>query len=222
MELLLKLGGIAGMAFVVGLSGAMMPGPLLAVTIRESTRRGAWAGPLLIVGHAILEAVLVAALVFGLAGVFKHPLVIILISFAGGAMMCRMGWDMIRSAKTLTLALETGRDGGMHPVLAGIAVSLANPYWTIWWATIGLGYLVMGLKFGWPGILAFFSGHIAADFAWYTLVGVGVAQGRQFLSDVSYRRLIMLCGAVLLLFGAWFFWTGAAACLAPPAAPVGK
>ena len=53
-------------SFIVGLSGAMMPGPLLAVTIRHASVRGFSAAPLLVLGHAILEAALVCLLLFGL------------------------------------------------------------------------------------------------------------------------------------------------------------
>ncbi|HEY1405238.1 MAG TPA: LysE family transporter, partial [Spirochaetota bacterium] len=61
---------IFGSSFLIALSGAMMPGTLLTVTVAESTRRGMIAGPLLILGHAILEFALLLALLFGLAPLF--------------------------------------------------------------------------------------------------------------------------------------------------------
>jgi len=211
MDTAAQLLAIAASAFVIGLSGAMMPGPLLAVTITETARRGPIAGPLLMVGHMILEAVLVLAVALGLAAVLKHPTVIGCISLAGGAVMLWMGQGMLRSAKRATLDVDGSTASTMHPVAAGIVVSLSNPYWTIWWATIGIGYLVMGARYGAPGVLAFFIGHILSDFAWYTLVSVALAQGRRILPDRVYRVLIALCGAALLAFGAWFLSTGAAA-----------
>ena len=62
-------------SFLVGLSGALMPGPLLAVTVGEAARRGFWAGPLLILGHGILELALVVALVAGLSRLVGNNLV---------------------------------------------------------------------------------------------------------------------------------------------------
>ena len=63
-------------SFVIALSGALMPGPLLTVTISESTRRGAVAGPLMILGHGILELALILALLAGLAPILKRDDVI--------------------------------------------------------------------------------------------------------------------------------------------------
>ena len=208
MDFLWALAGIFATAFVVGLSGAMMPGPLLAVTVDESARRGAMTGPLLVLGHMMLESALVAAIAFGLATFLGNKLVIVSIGLAGGGVMCWMGQGMVRSARTMSLRMEAEGPGRMNPVAAGIVVSLSNPYWTIWWATIGVGYVILGMRFGVPGLLAFFAGHILSDFAWYTLVSVSVAKGKRFLSDRVYRTLIMLCGAALILFGLWFFRTG--------------
>lgn len=208
MGTVVQLGGVFVTAFVVGFSGAMMPGPLLAVTITESSRRGAIAGPLLMVGHMLLEGVLVAAIALGLVGFLKNALVIALIGFAGGAMMCWMGQGMLRSVRTVSLKVESGRSTSMHPVVAGVLVSLSNPYWTIWWATIGITYVIMGLRFGTVGLLVFFAGHILSDFAWYTLVSTAMAKGRTIMPDTVYRWLIGACGVALLAFGAWFFWTG--------------
>ncbi|HEY3298723.1 MAG TPA: LysE family transporter, partial [Armatimonadota bacterium] len=59
-------------SFMVALSGAMMPGPLLTVTVSQTVRRGFIASVLLMIGHALLELVLVAGLIFGLGGVLKN------------------------------------------------------------------------------------------------------------------------------------------------------
>jgi threonine/homoserine/homoserine lactone efflux protein len=72
-------------------------------------------------------------------------------------------------------------------VWSGIFLSLANPYWLIWWLTIGLGYVIFAAKFGLVGVFLFFAGHILADLAWYTLVSAAVAYGRNFFTDGLYR-----------------------------------
>jgi len=131
------------------------------------------------------------------------------IGVVGGVVMGWMGVGMLRSVGTLSLDAASAAPSRLHPVAAGIVVSLSNPYWTLWWVTIGAGYVVMGLRFGLPGILAFFAGHILADFAWYSLVSLSVARGRRFLTNRVYRGLVGVCGAALVLFGAWFVWSGA-------------
>lgn len=209
METIVRLAGIVLTAFVVGLSGALMPGPLLAVTMDESARRGATAGPLIVLGHMILEGALVAGLAFGLATILAHRLVIGSIGAVGGLVMGWMGLGMLRSVGSISIDAVSASRSRLHPVAAGIVVSLSNPYWTLWWATVGAGYVVMGLRFGLPGILAFFAGHILADLAWYSLVSVSIARGRRFLSNRVYRGLVGICGMALLVFGVWFVWSGA-------------
>ena len=52
-------------SFVVALSGALMPGPLLAVTLGNSPHYGWKFGPLAILGHGILELGLVSLVFLG-------------------------------------------------------------------------------------------------------------------------------------------------------------
>jgi len=211
MDAEIGLLGLAGTAFLIGFSGAIMPGPLLVVTIDETSRRGWVAGPLIILGHALLEAALVAAVVLGLSHFLTHPVTIIVISLIGGIVMAWMGWSMLRSSKTLTWCQANASGPVFHPVVAGIVVSLSNPYWTIWWATIGLAYLMVGLRLGLAGVCAFLAGHLLADLTWYSLVSIGVAKGRHVLSDRAYRLLASLCAVAVLGFGCWFLASGASA-----------
>ncbi|MBW2565512.1 MAG: LysE family transporter, partial [Deltaproteobacteria bacterium] len=103
---------------------------------------------------------------------------------------------------------EPGAEEGRNPILAGILMSLANPYWTIWWATIGLGYIVFAMKFGAAGVIAFFAGHLSADFAWYSIVSLTISKGRSFLSERLYRRVIAICASALVVFSVWFGFMG--------------
>ena len=70
-----ELAAIFGGSFTLGLSGILTPGPILTVTIAESARRGFKAGPLIISGHALLELILVLAIILGLGTYLKSSIV---------------------------------------------------------------------------------------------------------------------------------------------------
>lgn len=206
--MILSLVTIFASSFVIALSGALMPGPLLTVTVSESTHRGAVAGPLMIFGHGLLELFLVIALLLGMAPFLQRNDVFVFISLVGGSLLLWMGFSMFRSLPGLRLHLGAGQTKNRNLIIAGILFSLANPYWLLWWASIGLGYILHSVRFGIMGITAFFLGHILADLAWYTLISFGVARGRRFFSDVFYRRLIGCCASFLVLFSGYFLYSG--------------
>ena len=119
--MMLTLTTIFASSFVIALSGALMPGPLLTVTVSESTRRGARAGPMMILGHGILELTLVVALLAGLAPFSNRDEVFIVIALVGGIILMWMAVSMFRSLPGLSLDLDARRgktepDGGRDSV----------------------------------------------------------------------------------------------------------
>jgi threonine/homoserine/homoserine lactone efflux protein len=195
-------------SFVIALSGALMPGPLLTATISESSQRGFITGPLMIAGHAILELGLVIALLLGLAPFLQQTAVFIVTALAGSAILFWMAFGMFRSLPSLHLSWEADQKRRNHPVASGILMSVVNPYWIIWWATIGLGYILYSWQFGLLGVAFFFAGHILADLGWYSLVAAMVAGGRHFLTDRLYRGLIAGCAVFLVVFAGYFAYAG--------------
>jgi len=193
-------------SFVIALSGAMMPGTLLTVTISESSRRGIIAGPLLILGHGILEMTLVIALLLGLAPLLTQEWFFLFISFAGGGILIWMAVGMFRTLPSLSLTLDGQQENRGNLVLTGVLMSAANPYWIIWWATIGLGYIFHSQKYGLWGLLFFFTGHILADLVWYTIISTAVGKGRAFFSDRLYRGIIGACATFLIVFACYLMY----------------
>jgi threonine/homoserine/homoserine lactone efflux protein len=93
-------------------------------------------------------------------------------------------------------------------VLSGLLVSIANPYWVIWWATIGMVYLTWSRTLGATGVAAFFTGHILSDLMWYSVVSYVIATGKRIISDSIYRWLLLICGLALVGLGIFFIVTG--------------
>ena len=195
-------------SFIIAFSGAMMPGPLLTATISESSQRGFIAGPLLIAGHGILEIMLLAALVLGLAPFLQRSDVFAFVAIVGGVILIWLALGMFRALPKLTLSLNPGKTKGGSLVKDGAILSIANPYWIVWWATIGFGYVIYSWSFGIAGLVFFFTGHILADFVWYSAVSAAVGKGRHLFTDGFYRWVIGTCAVVLILFACYFFYAG--------------
>jgi threonine/homoserine/homoserine lactone efflux protein len=203
---------VGAAAFVIALSGAMAPGPFLTVTIAQTAKHGRRAAFLLLAGHALLEAVLLVGFAFGLQHFLRLPSVATVLAVLGGAVLLWMGGDLLLGAARGTLSLHTdptvAPPSRFGPVVQGAVVSLSNPYWTLWWATIGVKLAADGLAIGALGIAAFFVGHQLGDAAWYGLVAQTVHGGRRFLSPPVYRSVMGVCASLLLVLGALFLLRG--------------
>ncbi len=204
--------GIFISAFLIGFSGAMMPGPMLGVTIDGSLRKGWTAGPLTVLGHGILEFALIIIMTFGLRDFFSNPIVAGLIGLLGGAFLAWMGYGMIKASinKSLSLINEgTEKKSGMESlVLAGILVSATNPYFILWWASTGMESIRQSYTLGLIGVLLFFCGHILSDFVWYSAISLAFSKGKKLISDALYRWIILFLGIFITVFSIYFMVSG--------------
>ncbi len=207
-----KLIAIFTTSLFVGFSGALMPGPLLTVVISGSARRGFWEGPALVLGHAVAEALIVVGLAAGLSRLLKRNLVAGLIGLLGGAFLLWMGVDIVRSAWWGAVSLEQaiGVEAGLQlgPIITGIVVSISNPYWVLWWATVGASYVALSLARGPLGLGSFYFGHILSDLSWYSLVALLIARGKTLLSQPVYRLIMLVCGFFLIALSIYFIYSG--------------
>jgi threonine/homoserine/homoserine lactone efflux protein len=199
-------------ALIIAFSGAMMPGPLLTAAINESYYRGFSAGPRIILGHSIIELILIITLIFGFGNILTIPIVKNLVSIIGGIFLLWMGIDILRSViKKKISGVDINKkcvSKRLNLELIGVLTSISNPYWTLWWATIGLGYLTIALKKGFIGVLIFYLGHISADFIWYTIISLGVSSGKAIISDTIYQVILIVCAIFLLGLSCFFIYSG--------------
>jgi len=206
---------IFSLSFVMSLSGALMPGPMLTYTIARAVRsgRGGWLlGPRVVIGHAALEALLLFGLALGVVEFLHAPLATKIIGVTGAILLAWMGIGLIREAvrgRALDLQAGSRREGALvsqiHPALAGTLVSLSNPYFWVWWITIGSAFLV---RFDvtlqrWQALLAFYLGHELGDFGWYTAVSTVLHLGRRSIPPVVTTVILGACGVIIIGFGAY-------------------
>jgi len=197
-------------AFWVSLSGAMMPGPLMTVTVNESLHRGFIVGPLVVLGHAIVEILLLLGMAWGLNEFVGIPWVKAFIGFVGGLFLLWMGFGILKDVPKIKIEFsgesEFGSKKGL--VLKGILVSLSNPYFILWWATLGLTYLTMALDKGILGLGVFFFAHILADFICNAGLAYLIGEGRRFFNITVYRGILAVCGLFLAFLGCYFIYSG--------------
>ncbi len=211
----MSISAILVSSFLLGLSGALMPGPLFTLTVEKSVVAGLRGGFFATLGHAVTELLLVLVLALGFGTYLSRPATTIVVGILGGAMLLYMGWGMISRARS-TQALEVlGSSGGSigsfswwKAAVAGGFVSVANPYWLLWWTTVGVTYF-----YHWGGgtplaISAFYVGHVAADFAWLMTVSGGITFGHGVIPNQLYKGLLASLGGLLMALACYFIYSG--------------
>jgi len=189
------------LGFVIGLTGALAPGPTLVATINASIA-GDWTTGLKVsLGHAIVELFLVILILLGLATVALPYTTVI--AGIGGIALVVFGILTIKGSRKATMRTSEVQTIA-NPYVAGLVTSAANPYFWIWWLSIGSAMVIAGLEGGLALAGAFMVGHWTADIVWYTLVSTGVSKGKTLFSDTVYQKIMGLCGIFLIIFGVYY------------------
>jgi len=189
--------------FVISCSGAMQPGPVTATVITMGARNR-YAGALLALGHAIIELPLMILIMLGMGTLLKSQKTQIVIGLAGGAFLLIMAAQMIITLKPVNHTKD--KPLKHKPVLAGIILSATNPYFLIWWATVGLALATEVKQFALWAFALFAAVHWLCDFAWLHALSWASFKGTTLLGPRSQRIVLLVCALALLAFGLFFIY----------------
>jgi threonine/homoserine/homoserine lactone efflux protein len=210
----------------VGFTGAVVPGNVLLITVTETTQKGWKGGESIILGHCVLEILLVGSIFLGMGALWNNPTTTFLTPLIGGAVLVLFGLTVPRNltGPTSTTAIsQTMGDSSpktsfkqiTRGISLGATTSAANPYFLLWWITIGGVYITQLLPFlPLSGVSLFTSAaliyfaHIAADIIWYTIIIMLVSKGVHLLNAKSYKYLLIASACIMIFLGARFLWQG--------------
>ena len=186
---------------------------MLTLVIASVAQKGFWTSVFIVIGHSILELLIVISFYLGVLKYLDNPLVIKIISIVGGAFLIYMAVSIIVSIARKKIKLDMdaksiekklGTKNTFIITGKGILISLSNPYWYVWWLTIGATFMIKSVQHSFGGVAFFYTGHILADFIWYLFVGFLVSTGRRFFNQKIYIGILIVCSLFLLYLGVRF------------------
>ncbi|MFW9989383.1 MAG: LysE family transporter [Candidatus Odinarchaeota archaeon] len=204
---------ILAISFLVALTGALSPGPVLTFTIYKSleSKVGYLAGLLITLGHALLEFSLIIILLLGASLLFQNLVFLIILGVVGGSCLITFGSLTIRNVYKKEYLVNFDLDNQNmksfkgNSFIGGFFYSITNPYWEFWWSTVGIAIMVdLNISFQKPlGLLLFFIGHELGDLAWYVPISFFVYFGGKSLNPKIYKYVLIGCGAFMIIFGVY-------------------
>jgi threonine/homoserine/homoserine lactone efflux protein len=197
--------GFLGLVIIISASGVMSPGPLFAANVMYGLREGKISGIKLAIGHTIVEFPLIILLGVGFVSIENVPEIRTVITILGAAGLFGFAILQIRSVIKQKFSLET--KSGQGPFVAGILLSALNPFFIIWWLTIGLVLISESIQtFGIIGIIILFLFHIWMDYAWLFTIAVFSSKAKNYLSRRNFKIIIVGLSIVLICFGVDFLF----------------
>jgi len=198
-------------SLVAALAGAIVPGPVFVITVSEALKRGRLAGPLISVGHFMVEAIIIVLIFLGLGAILESTSAKLIVSYLGGTALILMGAYLVKASKNLHVEIKANanaRFASHGPVIAGLLTSCSNPHIILWWLTIGIPVLFTSISAaGIVGFFAFLIGHAAADLGWFGFVSYSVNAGKKFLSQKAVRYIVLGSAIFLIIFGILFIFS---------------
>ena len=192
---------------VISMSGVMAPGPITTATIVEGSKSRS-AGIFIALGHGVVEIPLILAIRYGLGPLFKLSAVKMVIGIGGGMVLLLMGISMVRDAKRVQEI--TGEESPRSPFVSGALLSAVNPYFLVWWATVGAALILKSVAFGVMGFVLFIAVHWLCDLGWYAFLSSLSFQGGKFLGERFQQGVFVVCGLFLVLFSFKFIFSSIA------------
>jgi threonine/homoserine/homoserine lactone efflux protein len=191
------------LVIIISASGVMSPGPLFAANITYGLREGVKSGIKIAIGHSIVELPLVILLGIGVFSLEIFPEFRTIISIFGAITLFVFAGIQIKTIleknKNISIKPKQG------PIVTGILLSALNPFFIVWWLTIGFKLISDAmLIWAFAGILIVFVFHIWMDFAWLGITAFLASKSRKIISNRNYKIMILVLSLTLIYFGITF------------------
>ena len=194
-----------GLVIVISASGVMSPGPLFAANVMYGLREGRISGIKMAAGHTVVEFPLILLLGIGFFSIESIPEIRTAITILGAAGLFGFALLQIRTVTKQKFSLET--KSGQGPFVAGILLSALNPFFIVWWLTIGLVLISESIEnFGIIGIIILFLFHIWMDYAWLFTIAAFSSKAKNYLSKKNFKIIIIGLSIILIYYGIDFLF----------------
>ena len=192
--------GFALTVVIISVSGVMSPGPLFTANIMHGLKEGTQSGLKIAAGHTVIELPLIILLAVGVVSLETIPefkTTIVLLGAIG-----LFGFAGLQVKNALTKKMQTGIQVKHGAFFTGILFSALNPFFIIWWFTIGFKLISDSIElWSYWGIGILFGVHIWMDFVWLGFVAFSASKAGNILSNQNYRILMIALSGVLIYFG---------------------
>jgi threonine/homoserine/homoserine lactone efflux protein len=188
----------------LGLSAGISPGPLTSLIIATALARGFGAGLRVALAPLITDTpiVLTSLLFVGSLPAWLRAA----LAGAGGLYVIYLGIETIRAARHAVI--ETGAIDTATlraDFRRGLLVNLLSPHPWLFWITIGSPLLLdLGRTNLWMAA-AFLIGFYLLLVGSKVAIAAAIAGGRRWLTDRTYRLMLVGSGILLLVFGLLLF-----------------
>jgi len=191
------------LVIIVSASGVMAPGPLFAANLVYGLKQGTKSGIKMAVGHTIVEFPLVILLGIGVFSLESFPEFRTIISIFGAITLFVFAAIQIKSLFRKNESIYFNSKQG--PLITGVLLSALNPFFIIWWLTIGFKLISDAMMiWAFAGMLIVFVLHIWMDFAWLGVVSFLASKSKKIISNNIYKILMGGLSIMLIYFGITF------------------
>lgn len=208
--------GFGAQVVFTSASGVLSPGPLFFANLVYGSKQGIYSGIKMAHGHAIVELPLIIILASGLitfSSITTTNLVSKLVSLSGGIAILVFSAFQIeallkkkKGEKKINFNTHNKKD----PLIIGSILSALNPFFILWWLTVGLKLISDSLElYGFAmGIVVVFSFHIWMDYGWLAVTAHLISRGTLIFRSKYYPILLLALNAALIYYGIYFIVTG--------------
>ena len=188
------------LGLTLGLSAGITPGPLLALVITASLRRGLAGGLQVALAPFVTDAPIIVLSILLLEQL--PPWALTAVTVAGGLLVITLGINTLRAARHAQLPAQAERSSASRSEMwQGALVNALNPHPYLFWATVGGPTLLAGWREGAMYAAAFLLGFYGLLVGSKVIVAWLVARHAGALPRRGYRLVLAILGLAMVMLG---------------------
>lgn len=184
--------------FLLGAGAAVPLGPINLLIMNEAIREYK-NGVMIGLGAMSADITYLLFILFGIIAYLNQPIVLNVISLAGGIFLLYLAWSIFKGRKKpiADIAADMVQKNALKLYVKGYLLTLLNPYTIAFWLSAA-GYVAgKNLDF-----LVTFLGLFSAIFLWITLMPLIIYKTKHKISHTLSHRIHLVSSLILFGFGA--------------------